>query len=455
MEELDFLTRFGSPELLPGAGSNRRYYRLTAPDGATKIGVIGTDRNENAAFVALSRHFRRQGLPVPEVTDISPDGMAYIQDDLGSECLLDRLSDDNLLRTTIRLLPDIQFSGIDSLDFSICHPVAELDRRSVMWDLNYFKYCFLKTSGIEFDEAGLEDDFADLATALLAIGPRGFMYRDFQSRNVMVRDNRPVFIDFQGGRRGPCHYDLASFLWQSRAGFSAAQRDRLIDVYLDSLSRYHTVDRPRFISDLKLMVLFRLLQVLGAYGFRGRFERKSMFLQQIPAALTELRTLLPDVPRYPTLTPILERLTSPEPQPGPSLTVTVSSFSYKNGYPADKSGNGGGFVFDCRAINNPGRYERYRQMTGMDTPVKDFLEHDGGIFPFLDHCYALVKPAVECYIKRGFTHLEVAFGCTGGRHRSVYSAQWMAEHLAAAYPEIKVELIHRERGITSTFPPTV
>lgn len=451
MEGLDFLCRFGMPEPIPGAGSNRRYYRLTASDGTTHIGVIGTDRAENEAFIALSRHFRKQGLPVPEVTEISPDGMAYIQEDLGQTCLIDRLDDDGLLRATLGLLPDFQFAGLESLDFNVCHPVAEMDRRSVMWDLNYFKYCFLKTSGTEFDEAALEDDFNTLASRILAVEPRGFMYRDFQSRNVMIRDGQPVFIDFQGGRRGPCHYDVASFVWQTRAGFSAEQRVRLVDVYLDSLARYRTVDRVQFLSDLKLMVLFRLLQVLGAYGFRGRFERKAMFLQQIPAALTELRTLLPEISGLPTLIPLLERLTEPEP-PVKKLTVTVSSFSYRRGYPTDLSGNGGGFIFDCRAINNPGRYERYRMLTGLDAPVKEFLEQDGGILPFLDHCAALVEEAVGCYINRRFTHLEVAFGCTGGRHRSVYSAQWMAEHLSAMYPEITVELIHRERGLTSVFP---
>ena len=449
-----------SIEPIAGAGSNRRYFRLSGA-GMTLIGVEGTDRRENDAFVYLSQHFRATSLPVPEVVAVSPDGMSYLQQDLGSISLFDLIREGNsnvrrLLSETMRSLPDIQFGGGRGLDYTRCYPQPEFDERTVMWDLNYFKYCFLKPSGVTFDESLLEDDFRRLSADLTCGDMVAFMYRDFQSRNVMVYDDKSWFIDFQGGRKGPYLYDVASFLWQARAGFSDALRSELIGEYVDSLSRYITVDESQLRQRLNLFVLFRTLQVLGAYGFRGYFERKQHFIDSISPAIANLRPLIAMfINRYDSLCDVLRQLTEMpayNKSTKPGLTVRVSSFSYKKGLPDDPSGNGGGYVFDCRAIHNPGRYDRYKQLSGLDRPVIEFLENDGEILTFLDHCRALVDATVQRYISRGFTDLSVAFGCTGGQHRSVYSAQHMAEYLSDKYG-IQVELEHREQKIKRIFKP--
>ncbi len=291
--------------LLPGAGSNRRYYRL-GPDPSL-IGVAGTSRNENEAFIYLSKHFSEKGLPVPRVYGHSDDMMTYIQDDLGSSSLFDVIAPGRLngewndgivalLEKAVRVLPDFQWKGAEELDFSRCYPVDSMNKRAVMWDLNYFKYYFLKTSGVEFDEDKLEDDFDRLASYIVSLDTGTFMYRDFQSRNVMTLDGQPWFIDFQGGRRGPYHYDIVSFLWQAKANFPDWLRERLLDVYIESASRYIAIDRRRFDEELRYVRLLRILQVLGAYGFRGRIERKPHFLQSIPKALENLRELLMNMP---------------------------------------------------------------------------------------------------------------------------------------------------------------
>ena len=448
-------------EALSAAGSNRRYFRLRG-GGASVVGVEGTSVEENRAFIAMAKHFHEAGLPVPQVLARSEDDMYYLQEDLGDTTLFDRLAaarltgtygeeETALLRRTLQRLPEVQVVGARGFDFSVCYPLAEFNERSVMWDLNYFKYCFLKATGLEFSENRLEDDFQRLAAMLLRTDGDTFMYRDFQSRNVMVKDGEPYFIDFQGGRRGPVHYDVASFLWQARAQYPPRLREELLDAYLQSLARFMPVNGADFRRQLRHFVLFRTLQVLGAYGFRGYFERKPHFLQSIPPALDNLRSLLDgDFPEYPYLADVLRQMAGLEQfRPTPprhSLLVTVCSFSYKKGIPEDRSGNGGGFVFDCRALHNPGRYEQYARLTGLDQPVIDFLEQDGGILRFLEHAWALVDASVERYQTRGFTHLMVCFGCTGGQHRSVYAAQKTAEHLQRQYG-VEVRLIHREQGI--------
>ena len=343
------------------------------------------------------------------------------------------------------------------MDFSKCYPAAEFDTRSIMWDLNYFKYCFLKATGLEFSEDRLEDDFQALAEVLMRSKSSTFMYRDFQSRNVMIKDGQPWFIDFQGGRKGPYFYDVASFLWQAKANFPDGLRHELIKEYIDALKKYKPVDEEYFLEQLRHFVLFRTLQVLGAYGYRGYFEKKPHFLQSVPFALANLRAIL-DKPfvEYPYLDSMLRQLVdmkqfSDELQKR-TLTVKVMSFAYKKGIPNDTSGNGGGFVFDCRAVNNPGKYERYKPFTGLDKEVIKFLEDDGEITTFLDHCRALVDASVRRYIDRGFSNLMVCFGCTGGQHRSVYCAQHMAEHIHSLF-NVKVELFHREQNIEQLFKP--
>lgn len=451
---------------LPSSGSNRRYFRLNGPSGHV-IGVVGTNVLENRAFLEFDRHFASKGLPVPTVLAVAPDGMSYLQTDLGDTLLFNSIEKGRLTRVfspeerellvkTIRRLPDFQFAGADGLNFNLCYPAAEFDRRSIMWDLNYFKYCFLKATGIDFEEDALEDDFNNLADVLLRSDSSTFMYRDFQSRNVMIKDGEPWFIDFQGGRHGPYYYDVASFLWQAKANFSDEMRHELILEYIDSMSRYRDVDTAHFLECLRHFVLFRTLQVLGAYGFRGYFEKKPHFMQSVPYAIANLRALLrKPFEEYPYLTDLLERLVNmkqfTDELQKRQLTVRVLSFAYKKGIPNDPTGNGGGFVFDCRAVNNPGKYDRYKPFTGLDRQVIDFLETDGEVLTFLDHCYALVDASVARYIQRGFTNLSVAFGCTGGRHRSVYCAQHMAEHISKKF-NVKVELLHREQDIEQEFP---
>ncbi len=453
---------------LPSSGSNRRYFRLHGPQ--TLIGVSGTSIEENRAFIYMADHFRQKGLPVPEVYAQSNDQSFYLQEDLGDTLLFDAIekgrkssvfdeSEKTLLRQTITKLPEIQFMGSDGFDFSYCYPQEEFNQRSILWDLNYFKYCFLKATGMEFQENRLEDDFLKMSDVLLRNQSATFMYRDFQSRNVMIRDGQPWFIDFQGGRKGPVYYDVASFLWQAKAKYPEDLRQELLLDYIEALRKYMPVDEKYFLSQLRHFVLFRTLQVLGAYGFRGYFEKKPHFIQSVPFAIENLRQLLKqDYPEYPYLCGLLRELTElkqfSDDLQRHTLEVKIVSFAYKKGIPNDPTGNGGGFVFDCRAINNPGKYERYNHFTGLDEPVIRFLEEDGEITVFLEHVYDLVDASVKRYLDRGFTNLMVCFGCTGGQHRSVYSAQHLAEHLHQKFG-VKVSLTHREQNIEQLFKSTL
>ena len=452
-------------EVLPltGSASNRSYSRMTSSAGKC-IGVVGTDCQENEAFIAISRQFREKGIAVPEVYVVSDDRMSYIQEDLGQTVLFDlyRAAEEDsedmgevkeLLCRTMAALPTIQFEGAKDFDWTKCYPQPAFDRRMVMFDLNYFKYCFLKPSGLEFNEVELQDDFEKLADLLLENDTDTFLYRDFNARNVMVRDGQPYFIDFQGGRRGPIYYDVASFVYHARASYPDSLKEEMIDAYLTSLSTYMDISREQFFSRLRLFRLFRLLQVLGAYGFRGWTEHKANFITSIPSAIRSLETLLEQpFDLCPYLTDTLRRMVrQPRFKAGRKadgvLEVRVSSFSYKRGIPEDPTGNGGGYVFDCRSIHNPGRYEPYKKLTGRDIPVIQFLEEDGGILTFLEHVYAVVDAHVETFRKRGFTDLMVSFGCTGGQHRSVYCAEHLARHLAAKFKGIRVRLTHREQHI--------
>ena len=449
---------------LTGSASNRKYYRMSG-EGGSCIGVVGTDVRENEAFLSIAGHFRTKGINVPEVYAVSDDGMAYIQQDLGNAVLFDMLTEarktgegmdrvNDLLCKTMSMLPKIQYEGAEGLDFSICYPQPAFDRRMVMFDLNYFKYCFLKPSGLEFDEVALQDDFERFADDLLVEDTDTFLYRDFNARNVMVCGEEPYFVDFQGGRRGPVYYDIASFVWQARARYPEASKQRMLDSYLEALTAYRPVERDAFVERLDLFILFRQLQVLGAYGFRGLVEQKANFVTSIPAAISELRSVLGRFSaKYPNMVGILGQMCAlprfEELSSDGVFEVKVYSFSFKKGLPHDPSGNGGGYVFDCRSIHNPGRYEPYKKLTGRDEPVIRFLEDDGEVFGFLEHVYGVVDPHVETYSKRGFTNLMVSFGCTGGQHRSVYCAEHLAHHLAQKYPDIRVRLIHREQGIVS------
>lgn len=492
-------------ELIAGAGSNRIYYRMYDAIGGTVIGVIGTSRDENRAFMYLAKHFALRQLPVPKILAMSDDDMRYIQTDLGSLSLFDAISggreaggrynvsEQQLLRRTIRKLPEFQIRGARGLDWDRCYPQPEFNEESVLFDLNYFKYCFLKPSELDFHELKLEANFRLMAQDLTAEQSNSFLYRDFQARNVMLdNDGNPYFIDFQGGRKGPFYYDVASFLWQASAQYSHKLRRELVYEYYDSLKYYTEVPTIRHFADrLSLFVLFRTLQVLGAYGFRGYFERKQHFIDSIPQAMQNLRELIAlDCFPYPYLMDMLRRLTelpqfttsekteakradgykttesnvyAAHPQDGPAtfskydgrgpLVVSVYSFSYRKGIPDDQSGNGGGYVFDCRSTHNPGRYEPYKKLTGLDEPVIRFLEDDGEILTFLDSVYKLADHHVSRYIQRGFTSLMFCFGCTGGQHRSVYSAQHLAEHIHDKFG-VEVRICHREQGISQVLART-
>jgi aminoglycoside/choline kinase family phosphotransferase len=487
---------------LAGAGSNRQYFRVTGGEElstlnhqqSTLIAVIGTNQEENDAFVYLSHFFRKNDLPVPSVLAVSEDRMVYLQEDCGDVSLYSfmaqhRQEDGTLdaealtaLRQTIQVLPRFQFSTVGKTDaedvFVHCYPQREMDRTSVMFDLNYFKYCFLKLVGVEFNEFKLQHDFERLADDLLMEKENTFLYRDFQSRNVMLKDGKPFLIDFQGGRRGPIYYDVASFLWQSSAKFSEEVRNLLIDEYLTALQSYKNIAKEVFLQRLHLYVLFRILQVLGAYGYRGLWEKKTYFANSIPLAINNLQQELSlgTCDAYPFLKEICQSLIAwnaekeksgaeevakkqkvaaylqkdntylknDEPTP---LLVRVFSFSFKRGIPEDESGNGGGYVFDCRSTHNPGRYDEYKPLTGLDQPVIDFLEADGEILTFLESVYKIVDFHVARFKERGFANMQICFGCTGGRHRSVYSAQHVAEHIHEKFG-VEVHICHREQNIT-------
>lgn len=498
-------------EQLPGAGSNRRYFRVSGTDEHTVVGVIGTSRDENHAFVYLSHHFRQRQLPVPEVLAVSSDELRYLQVDLGTVSLYDAIKggrdaggrynqhEKELLKRVIRELPNFQIQGARGLEWENCYPQPAFNVDSVLFDLNYFKYCFLKPTDLDFHELKLEADFRMFSKDLTAETADSFLYRDFQARNIMLDcDGNPYFIDFQGGRQGPFYYDLASFLWQASARYPNKLRQQLLFEYYHSLMQFTEVPSTHHFADrLSLFVLFRLMQVLGAYGFRGYFERKKHFIDSIPPAMQNLRDLLSETDggfgcqlqrMYPYMVDMLRRMTQlpqfaqieqpaltrtdgyktaeqnvykAHPLDGPAtfskydgkgpLVVRVFSFSYRKGIPEDASGNGGGYVFDCRSTHNPGRYEPYKKLTGLDEPVIRFLEDDGEILTFLESVYRLADAHVARYIQRGFTSLMFSFGCTGGQHRSVYSAQHLAEHIHQKYG-VEVRINHREQGIEQVLP---
>lgn len=454
---------FDIKPLAISSGSNRKYFRIIQND-KSYIGVYNnTLIEENKAFINLSEHFYKKGLPVPEIYKISSDFSAYLQEDLGNISLFDFIRNGSetglfseeeikLLKKTISLLPSFQYKGAQGLDFSMCYPLAEFDERSILWDLNYFKYCFLKLSGLEFREDFLEDDFNRLLKILLKHRSNTFMYRDFQSRNIMLASGEPFFIDYQGGRRGPVYYDVASFIWQAKANYPDEIRRELLDEYLNALLEFEPeLDKTSFEDQLKYFVLFRLFQVLGAYGFRGYMEKKSHFIESIPYAIDNLRKLIiQGFDELPYLSDVLNRMVSKEqfkfPVKSAGLLIKITSFSYKKGIPDDFSGNGGGYVFDCRAIHNPGRYDIYKELTGLDQPVIDFLEKEGEMILFMNNVKELAEKHIESYLQRNFTHLMFSFGCTGGQHRSVYAAQALADFLASKYP-VDILLEHREQGI--------
>src|SRR5438034_4566261 len=428
-------------------GSGRSIIRL-AGDKLSAIGILYDIREENVAFLEFSRHFRRHGLPVPEVYAEDLSQGAYLEEDLGDTTLFEFLSRNRtgeniapqvveVYRKVVAVLPRFQIEAGRDLNYKVCYPRANFDRQSIAWDLNYFKYYFLRLAGIPFNEQGLEDDFGRLTKFLLSAGHNYFLYRDFQSRNVMLRDGQPFFLDYQGGRKGALQYDVASLLYDAKADLPPELRQQLLEHYLDMLAGFVKLEREEFMQHYYAYVYIRIMQALGAYGFRGFYERKAHFLQSVPYALKNLRWLLHHV-RLPIPLPALmdafQGMLASEKLQGlaseaENLNVRIFSFSFHQDLPKDESGNGGGFVFDGRGLPNPGREERFKTLTGKDTPVINYLHQQESVHQFLASVFSLIDATVENYHERGFKNLMVSFGCTGGQHRSVYLAEQLAKHL--------------------------
>ncbi|PID91932.1 MAG: phosphotransferase enzyme family protein [Bacteroidetes bacterium] len=449
---------------LPASGSPREYYRISGTSSVA-IGAYNADREENEAFISFSRHFHKKGLAVPEIYLVDHAQNSYLQEDLGDTTLLDYMFQirDNghfpeplteVYKQVLSDLQDFQIGASADLDYSVCYPRASFDRQSMQWDLSYFKYYFLKLAGIPFNEQRLEDDYNSLVEYLLAQERDYFLYRDFQSRNIMLRDGKPCFIDYQGGRKGALQYDVASLLYDSKADIPPELRAELLQHYIEGLARYPEVDVTAFREAYYPYVLIRIMQAMGAYGFRGFYEKKTHFLQSIPYAMNDLRWILNNVEfsiQIPSLLGVYEKLLEApklkrfKDKSGrkSTLMVNINSFSYKHGIPDDAHGHGGGYVFDCRVITNPGRLDEYRNLTGKDKEVQDFLDQKNDVGEFLNNVNSLVDMSVDKYESRKYTHLMVSFGCTGGQHRSVYCAERLAAHLRESQ-SVQITLWHRE-----------
>jgi aminoglycoside/choline kinase family phosphotransferase len=431
-------------------GSGRKIIRLSN-ERSSAIGILYGVREENAAFLAFSRHFRKHGLPVPEIYGEALSDGAYLEEDLGDTTLFQFLSknrraDDvaapvaEVYRKVVAVLPRFQVEAGRDLDYSVCYPIASFDRQSVAWDLNYFKYYFLRLAGIPFNEQALENDFSRLTEFLLSADRDYFLYRDFQSRNILLRDGQPFFVDYQGGRKGALQYDIASLLFDAKADLPPELRQDLLNHYLEALGHYVKLGRDAFMHHYYAYVYVRILQALGAYGFRGFYERKAHFLQSVPYAMKNLRWLLHHVElpiALPTLMGAFQSMLASEKLLGlaneaENLVVRIFSFSFHRGLPKDESGHGGGFVFDGRSLPNPGREARFKALTGKDAPVIDYLNQQESVHQFLASVMSLVDASVSSYRERGFKNLMVSFGCTGGQHRSVYLAEQLAKHFRSS-----------------------
>ncbi|MDR0205962.1 MAG: phosphotransferase [Bacteroidales bacterium] len=449
-------------ERLPQSGSNRQYFRIFS-ENETIIGVFNHDVKENNAFFSFTNYFISQNIKVPKIISVDDTKQFYLLDDLGDETLFSYLTthrnkdiiDDNVVayyKKVLQQLPQLQLSGKKGVDFSVCYPRNAFDKQSMLWDLNYFKYYFIKLVNISFDEQLLEDDFHAFADFLLEAEKDYFMFRDFQSRNIMLYNDKPYLIDYQGGRKGALQYDVASLLFDAKADMPPQLREELLHYYLEQLSKHISVYKEDFLHYYYGFVLIRILQSLGTYGFRGYYEKKSHFLQSIPFAIINLKYLFSKFPfsfKIPTLTDVIKRIIDSDfvsscSLPENVLTVTITSFAYKNGIPQDMSTNGGGFVFDCRALPNPGRLSEYKDTTGKDKNVVDYMERFKEIEIFKELSTKLVSQSVDNYLKRDFSHLMVNYGCTGGQHRSVYFAEKTREFLQKNYPVINILLTHRE-----------
>jgi aminoglycoside/choline kinase family phosphotransferase len=445
---------------LPASGSNRQYFRLKKND-FTAIAAYNPDRAENEAFIYITGKLKNAGVNVPAIYAENLDKHTYLQEDLGDLDLFKKVTENHhggqeeyigLYKKVIESMPAIQYKTTENFDFSHCYPRYAFDKQSMHWDLNYFKYHFLKLAYTPFHEQKLEDDFQVFVDFLMEAPSEFFLFRDFQSRNIMIKDQKVWFIDYQGGRKGALQYDLASLLFEAKTALSPEIRIQLLDHYLDIFGDYHFFDRKIFMKYFPGYALIRILQAFGAYGYRGYFERKPYFLQSIPPAISNLKWLLSNYDlgiKLPHLTETLNKMADqPAFQVAPvssdKLTVSIYSFSYRKGMPEDFTGNGGGFVFDCRALPNPGRLDEFRSLTGKDKPVIDFLIGKPEVNTFMERTIQLVNASIDEYISRGFEHLMISFGCTGGQHRSVFCAETLYRELKDKY-DINLSIKHKEQ----------
>jgi aminoglycoside/choline kinase family phosphotransferase len=450
---------------LKQAGSNRQYFRIMSGKNSYIVTYNPTNVKENNAFIEFSRHFKNNQLPVPEILHVDYRKTQYLQSDLGDISLFDIMKKEGftdnvfeLYKKTCTQLARLQIEGGTNLDYNNCIATKSFDKQAIYSDLLYFLFYFVRALEMPYDKNLLFNDFDLLSSYLMQEEQQFFMHRDCQSRNIMVKDDRVYFIDYQGGMEGALQYDMASLLWQARAALPYEWRDELLIYYYEHANHLlgQGLNKKEFVANYDGFVLIRMLQTLGAYGFRGLFERKHYFIASIPFALKNLRWFLDNkkMPiRLPELQKLLRVITDDKlaakfetAKAGPHcpLTVKISSFSYKNGIPEDVSGNGGGFVFDCRGLLNPGRMTEFKTLTGRDKSVQEYLIHKTEMLSFLQHVYSLVDISVEDYIKREFSNLSVSFGCTGGQHRSVYAADKLAEHLKEKFG-VNVELRHCEQ----------
>jgi len=451
---------FKTIEPMPRSGSDRVYFRLKSKTKQV-VGVYNADTKENKAFIGFTNHFIRKGLNVPAVLAEDLAKNVYLLEDLGDTTLFNliqlesersRFSDTliQFYKKVLTELPKFQIHAGKDLDYSLCYPRSKFDRQSMMWDLNYFKYYFLKLAGIAFDEQALEDDYQKLTNYLISADHEYFLYRDFQSRNIMIKDDDIYFIDYQGGRKGALQYDLASLLYDAKANIPEEVRGELLGFYVNELKKHIQVNESEFRSYFAVFVMIRIMQAMGTYGFRGFYEKKSHFLVSIPYALRNMDYLLSNTQlpiELPTLIPVLKQVISSEKLKEigkPKLKISVNSFSFRRGVPVDESGHGGGFVFDCRALPNPGRLDQYKELTGMDNEVIEYLEKEPEVFTFLQNCLQLTESSIKNYISRSFNNLTVNFGCTGGQHRSVFLAEQFSKIVRSKF-DVEVVLRHREQ----------
>ena len=457
---------------LPQSGGDRIYYRISYKDEDNTNTAIATYSNnikENKFFIYCTEHFFKKHLSVPVIYAVSEDFTIYIQEDLGNNSLLEILKERGkikdvfeLYKTSLKALSEMQIKGSENFDFKQCLVSEEFDEQQVLNDLNYFKYYFLDLLKLDYNKNNLAQEFKKIATILGVAPYKYFMFRDFQGRNIMVKNEEVNFIDYQGGMKGPIAYDVASLLWQAKAELPEEWKKELQDYYFNCIQKLiPDVNKIDFIESYNNFTFLRMLQVLGAYGFRGLFERKTHFLSSISSALVNLKSfqqnILPGV-AIPELRNIISKITEDDiverfanyiSNKNNILVVNINSFSFiTRGYPEEKSDNGGGFVFDCRGILNPGRIEEYKQLTGRDEPVIKYLQQKTKMDEWLDSIFSVVDVTVENYIQRDFSNLTINFGCTGGRHRSVYAADALNYHLKEKFG-IKTVVKHLEQNFDS------